>query len=99
MAGPLDGVRVLDMTIFQQGTYATAMLGDLGADVIKIEGPDTPDLGRWSAAVQSQQPLNAYYHSLNRSKRAICIDLKVQKGRDLLHKLVEEADVFVSNMR
>ena len=99
MAGPLDGVRVLDMTIFQQGTYSTAMLADLGADVIKIEGPDSPDLGRWSAAVVTQKPLNSYFHSLNRSKRAICLDLKKEDGRRVFHKLVEEADVFVSNLR
>src|SRR5262245_4169284 len=99
MPGPLDGIRVLDMTIFQQGTYSTAMLADLGADVIKIEGPDSPDLGRWSAAVSAQEPLNSYYHSLNRGKRAIVLDLKLEKGRNVFHKLVEEADVFVSNMR
>jgi crotonobetainyl-CoA:carnitine CoA-transferase CaiB-like acyl-CoA transferase len=99
MAGPLEGVRVLDMTIFQQGTYSTAMLADLGADVIKIEGPDSPDLGRWSAAVVTQKPLNSYFHSLNRSKRAICLDLKNEDGCRVFHKLVEEADVFVSNLR
>src|SRR6266545_2947855 len=99
MALPLEGIRVLDLTIFQQGTYATAMLADLGADVIKIEGPDTPDLGRWSAAVVSQAPLNAYFHSLNRSKRAVCLDLKNERGRQVFHRLVEEADVFVSNLR
>ena len=99
MPGPLDGVRVLDMTIFQQGTYSTAMLADLGADVIKIEGPDSPDLGRWSAAVVTQKPLNSYFHSLNRGKRAICLDLKNEDGRRVFHKLVEEADVFVSNLR
>jgi crotonobetainyl-CoA:carnitine CoA-transferase CaiB-like acyl-CoA transferase len=99
MALPLEGIRVLDMTIFQQGTYSTAMLADLGADVIKIEGPDSPDLGRWSAAVVTQEPPNSYFQSLNRSKRGICIDLKQEKGRRVFHKLVEEADVFVSNMR
>jgi crotonobetainyl-CoA:carnitine CoA-transferase CaiB-like acyl-CoA transferase len=99
MAGPLEGIRVLDLTLFQQGTYATAMLADLGADVIKIEGPDSPDLGRWSAAVVAQEPLNAYFHSLNRSKRAICIDLKNEMGRNTFYKLVEDADVFVSNIR
>ena len=56
------------------------MLADLGADVIKIEGPDSPDLGRWSAAVVTQKPLNSYFHSLNRSKRAICLDLKKEDG-------------------
>ncbi len=99
MALPLEGIRVLDMTIFQQGTYSTAMLADLGADVIKNEGPDTPDHGRWSIAVSAQQPLNAYFHSLNRSKRGICIDLKDGRGREVFHHLVESTDVFVSNMR
>ena len=99
MALPLEGIRVLDMTIFQQGTYSTAMLADLGADVIKVEGPDTPDLGRWSGAVAAQSPLNAYFHSLNRGKRAICIDLKDERGRKTFHRLVVDADVFVSNMR
>jgi crotonobetainyl-CoA:carnitine CoA-transferase CaiB-like acyl-CoA transferase len=87
------------MTVFQQGTYSTAMLADLGADVIKVEGPDTPDLGRWSGAVAARSPLNSYFHSLNRGKRAICIDLKHERGREIFHRLVEDADVFVSNMR
>jgi crotonobetainyl-CoA:carnitine CoA-transferase CaiB-like acyl-CoA transferase len=96
---PLEGIRVLDLTVFQQGTYSTAMLADLGADVIKVEGPDTPDLGRWSGAVAAQTPLNSYFHSLNRGKRAICIDLKHERGREVFHRLVKDADVFVSNMR
>ena len=99
MTLPLEGIRVLDMTVFQQGTYATAMLADLGADVIKIEGPDTPDLGRWSTAVGAQTPRNAYFHSLNRSKRGIVIDLKNEKGRQAFYRLVKLADVFMSNLR
>ncbi len=96
---PLEGVRVLDLTIFQQGTYSTAMLADLGADVIKIEGPDTPDPGRSTMATNTRGPMNAYYQTLNRGKRAICIDLKDDQGRKAFHKLVEDADIFVSNYR
>lgn len=99
MASPLEGIRVLDMTVFQQAPYATAMMADLGADVIKIEGPTSADLGRWTTAVVTQEPRNAYFHSLNRSKRSICIDLKNERGREAFYKLVEQADVFVSNLR
>ncbi len=99
MASPLDGIRVLDMTVFQQAPYATAMLADLGADVIKIEGPTSPDPGRWTTAVQTQTPRNAYFHGLNRSKRGISVDLKNERGREAFYKLVEQADVFVSNLR
>jgi len=98
MAFPLEGIRVLDMTIWQQGTYSTAMLADLGADVIKIEGPDAPDPGRGLTA-DGKITNNAYFQSHNRSKRAICLDLNRPEARDVLYKLAEEADVFVSNMR
>src|SRR5262249_15592024 len=99
-AQALEGIRVLDMTIFQQGTYPGAMFADLGADVIKVEGPDSPDPGRWVGA-QNSAPggYNAYFQSLNRGKRGICIDLKQDAGREVFYKLVETADVFVSNMR
>jgi crotonobetainyl-CoA:carnitine CoA-transferase CaiB-like acyl-CoA transferase len=99
MAFPLDGIRVLDMTVFQQGPYSTAMLADLGADVIKLEGPNTSDIGRWTHAVQAREPYNSYFHTLNRGKRAICIDLKNERGREVFYKLVQQADVFVSNFR
>lgn len=98
MAFPLEGIRVLDMTIWQQGTYATAMLADLGADVIKIEGPDSPDPGRGLTS-DGRTALSAYFHAHNRSKRAICLDLKQEAGREVFYRLVEDADVFVSNMR
>src|SRR3990172_6649012 len=98
MARAMEGIRVLDMTIFQQGTYPGAMFADLGADVIKVEGPDSPDPGRFMATFHSE-PYNAYFHSLNRGKRAICIDLKTERGREAFHRLVETADIFVSNLR
>jgi len=88
---PLSGLRVVDCTIFQQGTYTTAMLADFGADVIKVEGPDSPDPGRG---------LNeAYFESYNRNKRGIVVDLKHPEGREVLFRLIETADVFSQNMR
>jgi crotonobetainyl-CoA:carnitine CoA-transferase CaiB-like acyl-CoA transferase len=99
MAFPLDGIRVIDLTIWQQGPYSTAMLGDLGADVIKVEGPDTPDPGRNPLWEENAAGLNAYFHSYNRSKRGIAIDLKTERGREIMYRLVEQSDVFVSNFR
>ena len=99
MADLLDGIRVLDLTVFQQGPYASSMLADLGADVIKIEGPDTPDPGRGFDLPGGRSEFHAYFHTLNRGKRAISLDLKSERGRGVLHRLVEGADVFVSNVR
>src|SRR5690606_37035702 len=83
---------------FQQGTYATAMLADMGADVIKIESPDHPDPGRGSLEL-APNGRRGYYEHLNRNKRGVCIDLKNPEGRELLLKLVETADIFHNNMR
>ena len=99
MAALLDGIRVLDLTVFQQGPYASTMLADLGADVIKIEGPDTPDPGRGFDLPGGGSDFHSYFQTLNRGKRAISIDLKTEGGRKVLHTLVESADVFVSNVR
>jgi crotonobetainyl-CoA:carnitine CoA-transferase CaiB-like acyl-CoA transferase len=90
---PLSGLKVLDCTIWQQGTYSTAMLADFGADVVKVEGPDSPDPGRASGSG------DAYFQSHNRNKRGIVIDLKHPEGRETLLRLAESADVFVQNMR
>jgi CoA:oxalate CoA-transferase len=99
MTAVLDGIRVLDMTVFQQGPYSAAMLADLGADVIKIEGPDSPDPGRGFGQPPPGSGLRAYWETLNRGKRAIVLDLKTEAGRAVLHRLVAGADVFVSNIR
>jgi crotonobetainyl-CoA:carnitine CoA-transferase CaiB-like acyl-CoA transferase len=99
MTAVLDGIRVLDLTVFQQGPYSTAMLADLGADVIKIEGPDSPDPGRGLGSPRPQDDLYPYWETLNRGKRAIALDLKQARGREVLYRLVRGADVFVSNVR
>ncbi|MEO9255857.1 MAG: CoA transferase [Tepidiformaceae bacterium] len=88
---PLSGLKVIDCTIWQQGTYSTAMLADFGADVVKIEGPDSPDPGRGLS--------EGYFQSHNRNKRGIVLDLKHAEGRETLLRLIEDADVFVQNMR
>jgi crotonobetainyl-CoA:carnitine CoA-transferase CaiB-like acyl-CoA transferase len=96
----LEGIRVLDLTIWQQGPMATAMLADWGADVIKVEGPDSPDPGRSLVRydVGSGGP-NAYFETHNRNKRGIVLDLKAEAGRGVFYRLVERADVVVQNFR
>lgn len=94
---PLSGLKVIDCTIWQQGTYASAMLADFGADVIKVEGPDSPDPGR--GFVGDPRIPSGYFESHNRNKRAIVLDLKHPDGREALLRLIETADVFVQNMR
>jgi crotonobetainyl-CoA:carnitine CoA-transferase CaiB-like acyl-CoA transferase len=96
---PLEGVRVLDMSVFQQGTYSSAMLADMGADVVKIEGPNSPDPGRAGGGGNSPNGLSAYFQHLNRNKRGISLDLKTEAGRDTFLKLIETADIFHNNMR
>ena len=86
----LDGIRVLDLTIWQQGPMTTAMLADWGADVIKIEGPDSPDPGRSLVRYDAGHGgPNAYFETHNRNKRGIVLDLKSEAGRDVFYRLVE----------
>lgn len=99
MAGPLEGVRILDLSVFQQGTHASALLADMGADVIKIESYDTPDPGRASGTVPAPNGLSAYWEILNRNKRGICLNLKNEAGREVFLRMIETADVFHTNMR
>jgi crotonobetainyl-CoA:carnitine CoA-transferase CaiB-like acyl-CoA transferase len=102
MAGALDGILVLDWTIWQQGPVCTAMLGDMGADVIKIEQRDRGDPGRGLVAAAGQDTSdrpNWYFEANNRNKRSITLDLKKPEGVDVVHALAEKADVFVQNFR
>lgn len=96
-AGPLAGVRVLDMTSIFMGPLATQQLADLGADVIKIESPQgdsTRGLGPGSEC-----GLGALFLGLNRNKRSVVLDLKTEAGRQVLLKLAEQVDVLVYNIR
>jgi crotonobetainyl-CoA:carnitine CoA-transferase CaiB-like acyl-CoA transferase len=94
----LHGIRVLDMTVWQQGTSASAMLADLGADVVKIEEPVIGDPGRALHRVESVG-LSGYFEALNRGKRSLALDLKQPEGVDVLLRLARDADVFLTNFR
>ena len=96
MTKPLDGIRVLDFTRYQQGPFATVILGDFGADVVKVEEPNG-DFGRrmW----REPDGFTAFFESLDRGKRSVCIDLRTPEGRDLALELGEQADVIVENFR
>jgi crotonobetainyl-CoA:carnitine CoA-transferase CaiB-like acyl-CoA transferase len=94
--GALDGIRVLDLTRALAGPYCTLMLGDHGADVIKVEMPGTGDETReWSPP--SIKGISAYYLSINRNKRSVTLDLKNRDGKRVLERLIERCDVVVEN--
>jgi formyl-CoA transferase len=95
-AGALDGIRVLDLTRALAGPYCTLMLGDHGADVIKVEMPGTGDETReW--APPSIKGISAYYLAINRNKRSVTVDLKNADGKRVLERLIERCDVVVEN--
>jgi len=102
MTMPLDGLRVIDWTIWQQGPVCSVMLGDLGADVIKIEERIGGDPGRGVLRAQgidlSDRP-NFYFEANNRNKRSVTVDLKKPEGVDIVRRLADGADVFVQNFR
>lgn len=97
MAGPLEGVRVIDLTGTVLGPMGTQVLGDAGADVIKVEPPGG-DAVRYVGPRRSPD-MGAYFVNLNRNKRSVVLDLKRPAARAALYKLIDGADVFVHNMR
>ena len=99
---PLEGIRVLDWTIWQQGPVATAMLADRGAEVIKIESRDGGDPGRGLGAIAGvdvSSRASFYFEANNRGKQSITLDLKRPEAREIVHKLAAKSDVFVQNFR
>jgi len=95
--GALDGVRVVDLTSVVLGPLATQILGDYGADVIKVEGLEG-DHSR-ARGVTMHRGMASIYLAINRNKRSISVDLKTPEGREVLEKLIAGADVVVHNMR
>lgn len=103
LSGPLDGIRIVEYGVFHAGPGANAILGDLGADVIKIEsGIGDPerywrDVGGLDFTLPSGDSLT--FESSNRNKRGIFLDIETEKGRDVLYRLIRNADVFLTNLR
>jgi crotonobetainyl-CoA:carnitine CoA-transferase CaiB-like acyl-CoA transferase len=97
-AGPLSGVRIVDLTQFVLGPYATQTMGDLGADVIKVEEPGG-DRQRTSGKAPNSPTMGPMFVAFNRNKRSVALDLKEEPGRAALRQLIATADVFIHNMR
>jgi crotonobetainyl-CoA:carnitine CoA-transferase CaiB-like acyl-CoA transferase len=97
-SGPLDGVRVLDLTRVLAGPYCTMFLGDLGAEVVKIEQPGVGDDTRgWGPPFAGGE--SAYFLCVNRNKKSVTVDLKSPDGIALVRRLAEKADVLIENFR
>ena len=97
MGGPLEGVRVLDLSIALTGPYAAALFADQGAEVVKVERPGIGDIARWvGVAVNGMSSL---YLVCNRGKRSIAVDLHTPEGVEIVLQLAGESDVFLQNFR
>ncbi|MCL1476235.1 CoA transferase [Marinobacter sp. M3C] len=97
MTGPLNGIRIIDLTAMVSGPLATMMLADQGAEVIKVENPSGGDFTR--SAANRQGNVSASFLNNNRNKKSVALNLKEPAGREALLKLVATADVFVQNFR
>ena len=97
MPAPLDGVKVVDFTRYQNGPHATAMLADMGAEVLKVEMPGNGDPGRQLGV--GADGFCSYFEALNRGKRSMTLDLRAEGALEIVRKLVAEADVLAENFR
>ncbi|MAG14685.1 MAG: carnitine dehydratase [Dehalococcoidales bacterium] len=101
----LSGIRVLEWTVYQQGPITGVMLGDLGAEVIKIEQPRIGDPGRAVRAIRGKSlpklagDRNAFFETMNRNKKSITVDMAKQNGKEVIYKLVTKSDIFITNLR
>ena len=100
MAKALEGLRVVDLTVWFQGPVAAQYLADFGAEVIKVERPQGGDQARGVRSIKSLEigDWNQYFLVINRNKKSIAIDLRKPKGQQILYRLIEKADVFLSNL-
>ncbi len=93
---PLNGVRIIDFSRILAGPFATMVLGDLGAEVIKVEPPKGDDTRTWAPYLDGE---SVYFMSTNRNKRSIVINLKKPEGREIIYRLVKNSDVVIENFR
>lgn len=100
MSKALEGIRVVDLTVWFQGPVAAQHLADFGADVIKVERPQGGDQGRGVRSIKSLEvgDWNQYFLVINRNKKSMAIDLKKAEGQEILYRLIEKSDVFLSNL-
>jgi len=96
IAGPLDGIRVIDLSTMVSGPLTTALLADQGAEVIKVESPAGDEMRRIG---NQRNGLTAGFFACNRGKKSLCLDLKTEDGKRALRKLIPTADVFLQNFR
>lgn len=94
----LEGIRVIDLTTFMSGPFVTMVLGDLGAEIIKIERPGTGDTSRQIPPYYHAEE-NLYYISLNRNKKSVTLNLNTDQGKEILYELVQKVDIFIDNFR
>ena len=98
MTAPLEGLRVLDLSRILAGPFCTMMLGDMGADVIKVEHPrGVDDTRSWPPFYEGGE--STYFQSINRNKKSLTLDLKPEEGKKILRRLVERSDIFIQNFR
>jgi CoA:oxalate CoA-transferase len=98
MKNVLEGIRVIDLTTFMSGPFASMVLGDLGAEIIKVEQPEEGDASR-HIPPYFHKGESLYYLSLNRNKRSMTLNLNTDEGRNIFHGLVKKADVVIDNFR
>ncbi len=94
--GPLNGIRVLDFTSFIAGSYGAMLLGDMGADVLKIESPGGDNARHWGPFIEGESRM---FQAWNRNKRGISVNLKTEQGRQVVYDLARTADVAMENFR
>ncbi len=94
---PLAGVTVLDLSRILAGPYCTMVLGDLGAEILKLESPSGDDCRHWGPPFVAGE--SSYFLAVNRNKKSLCIDLKAPEGREIARKLAVKADVLIENFR
>jgi alpha-methylacyl-CoA racemase len=98
MSQPLSGIRILDLSRLLPGAYASQMMADFGADVIKIEEPGSGDYGRYMPP-QGPDGVSLYFLAINRNKRSVTVNLKSAQGREIFLRLVRESDVVLESFR
>lgn len=97
-SAPLDGIRILDLTRIVAGPYCTMILGDLGAEVLKIEKLGTGDEARvWGPPFVGDTKESCYFMAFNRNKKSVCVNIQSEGGRNILYELAKVSDILVEN--